>query len=46
MTILPLDQAVLEFTICELTFRLDQGEMVHPAMVETRNPLLATVLHR
>lgn len=36
-----LDRAVLEFTTCELTYRLGQGEMVHPAMVEIRNHLLA-----
>jgi predicted HD superfamily hydrolase involved in NAD metabolism len=41
-----LDRAVLEFTTRDLTSRLGQGEMVHPAMVETRNYLLSAVLHR
>ncbi|MDA1218855.1 MAG: bis(5'-nucleosyl)-tetraphosphatase (symmetrical) YqeK [Chloroflexi bacterium] len=41
-----LDRAVLEFTTREIISLADQGEMVHPMMLETRNYLLATVLHR
>jgi len=36
-----LDQAMLEFTTREITSLVAQGEMVHPAMVDTRNSLLA-----
>lgn len=40
-----LDRAVLEFTTREIIALVDQGEMVHPMMLETRNYLLATNLH-
>ena len=46
MAFADLDRAVLEFTTRELISLADQGEMMHPMMLETRNYLLATVLHR
>ena len=36
-----LDQAILEFTTREITARTQNGEPVHPVIVETRNALLA-----
>ncbi len=36
-----LDQAILEFTTKEIVARAQQGEPVHPIIVETRNALLA-----
>ena len=36
-----LDRAVLEFLDREIVSMVSQGSMVHPAMIETRNHLLA-----
>ena len=40
-----LDRAILEFTTREIISLADRGEMVHPMMLETRNYLLAPILH-
>jgi predicted HD superfamily hydrolase involved in NAD metabolism len=40
-----LDRAILEFTTRELISLAEQGKMVHPMMLETRNYLLTTILH-
>ena len=39
-----LDRAVLEFLTRETMARVDRGELIHPAAVETRNYLLAKSL--
>jgi HD superfamily phosphohydrolase YqeK len=36
-----LDRAILEFLSREMASLVSQGQMVHPAMVEARNSLLA-----
>ena len=38
-----LDQGILEFLTQELIARAEQGELVHPAAVETRNTLLSAI---
>ena len=40
-----LDRAILEFTTRESISLAEQGEMVHPMMLETRNYLLTNYLH-
>ena len=41
-----LDLGVLEFASREIIARTQRGEMVHPALVETRNALLAGAVQR
>lgn len=38
-----LDRGILEFLTKELIARANQGELVHPAVVETRNALLSAL---
>ena len=38
-----LDRGILEFLTRELIARASQGELVHPAVVETRNALLSAL---